>query len=291
MTIHAVPDLAPGVESPRRLARGDDRALQLAIRAVEDARSDKRRALALRDLATVATQNGAATRHAPTKACTPPQKRARCAPTTSGEALTLAPMSESDDLVTIDKWGREFRRTPWQERFWRYVTPGATDACWEWQGARNEHGYGRLARGGKHGGQIKAHRASYEIHHGIDPGNLQVCHRCDNPPCVNPAHLFLGTMEDNLRDAAAKGRTGPQRGTSAAKTRKITDDQVRDLRERVAAGATYAEVAEAFGIGERYAAMLANGYYRHDAGGPLTKRKGGARRAPVITADAALRRL
>jgi hypothetical protein len=71
MTIHAVPDLAPGVESPRRLARGDDRALQLAMRAVEDARSDKRRALALRDLADVAAsvvRSSPAPADAPTRA-------------------------------------------------------------------------------------------------------------------------------------------------------------------------------------------------------------------------------
>lgn len=91
------------------------------------------------------------------------------------------------------------------ELFWTRVTKG--ESCWEWQGNRNRLGYGvirvepgRLAR------RVLTHRFSWELHNGPIPSGLFVCHRCDNPPCVNPAHLFLGTMRDNTRDMMAKGR-------------------------------------------------------------------------------------
>lgn len=174
----------------------------------------------------------------------------------------------SDTLATISAMG--VAPTPWQERFWRYLTPGAHGDCWEWQGARNSHGYGRLNSGGKNGRTIKAHRASYEIHHGVAPGDMDVCHHCDNPPCCNPAHLFLGDAATNAQDMARKGRAPAQNG-QVLKIQRITDGQVIDLRERAAAGESYEELGAAFGIAAKYAGMIANGRFRAQAGGPLTK--------------------
>lgn len=75
--------------------------------------------------------------------------------------------------------------------------------CLEWQGSRLKQGYGSFGRKGKRGG---VHRLAYEIVFGAFPSELQVCHKCDNPPCLNPDHLFLGTNEDNQNDKIAKGR-------------------------------------------------------------------------------------
>jgi hypothetical protein len=81
------------------------------------------------------------------------------------------------------------------------------DGCWVWSRARHKQGYGKVAfkRAGKtrHTG---AHRAAYEVFVGAIPAGLYVLHRCDNPPCINPAHLFAGTALDNMLDAKAKGR-------------------------------------------------------------------------------------
>lgn len=91
-----------------------------------------------------------------------------------------------------------------ESRFWSRVRKGS--ACWEWVGARHTGGYGAISVNGH---QERAHRVSWMIHHGEIPDGLWVLHRCDNPPCVNPAHLFVGSDADNLSDAIAKGRRLP----------------------------------------------------------------------------------
>lgn len=84
------------------------------------------------------------------------------------------------------------------------------NGCWEWQRARNKLGYGNVGHAGK---TWLSHRLAYMLHHKIDLGDLIVCHRCDNPPCINPDHLFLGTKKDNARDMADKGRISQQKRT------------------------------------------------------------------------------
>jgi hypothetical protein len=130
-------------------------------------------------------------------------------------------------------------------RFWSRVEVSDPDACWLWQGATNTNGYGHLARGRT---MYQAHRLSWTIHNGPIPDRMCVLHRCDVPRCVNPAHLWIGTQTDNMRDRDQKGRVA--RGVSHHRAR-LTEDQVRDIRAKHATGDyTYDTLAAMFGVGE-----------------------------------------
>ena len=93
-----------------------------------------------------------------------------------------------------------------KDRFWSHVKKGKQDECWLWLGPLDHYGYGKINRGGWHGKTLKAHRVSWEFANGLIPSGMCVLHHCDNPRCVNPAHLFLGTHGDNARDRERKHR-------------------------------------------------------------------------------------
>jgi hypothetical protein len=111
-----------------------------------------------------------------------------------------------------------------------------SEGCWEWSAARSHYGYGKLTYLGR---SRIAHRMAWEFAFGPIPAGLFVLHHCDNPPCVRPDHLFLGTQADNIRDKISKGRgRGPTlaRVGEANGRAKLNSEQVRTIRERYAAG-------------------------------------------------------
>lgn len=98
--------------------------------------------------------------------------------------------------------------TEQRERFDRLAPCGAPDACWPWQGPRNSKGYGQFRLGTKRPHRaVTASRVAWSLSHGRDfPAGMLACHSCDNPPCVNPAHIWPGTHQQNVDDMYAKGR-------------------------------------------------------------------------------------
>ena len=93
-----------------------------------------------------------------------------------------------------------------EDRFFDRVIPEPNSGCWLWEGSQIRGGYGVISLGGRDGANISAHRASMIIHGHVLPHGSIVLHKCDNPPCVNPDHLTIGTQSDNMRDMVAKGR-------------------------------------------------------------------------------------
>jgi hypothetical protein len=138
------------------------------------------------------------------------------------------------------------------ERFWKKVRK--SDGCWIWTGGTANRGYGVIGCEDNPRKQMHAHRASWIIHFGPIPEGQQVCHQCDNPPCVKPDHLFLGTQAENLADASKKKRLVGNRGAFKGESNlqaKLTEDSVRDIRRRYALGGiTQGALALEFGVSE-----------------------------------------
>lgn len=142
-------------------------------------------------------------------------------------------------------------------RFWKNVDrSGGPDACWLWMGYICENGYGIVSIKGK---GYKAHRVSYFIEHGRIDNDRFVLHRCDVRNCVNPAHLFLGTPEDNSQDAVSKGRNTKLYGERNGKA-KLTRADVFAMRRICERGGVYQKtVAKQFGVSEATVSYVVHG--------------------------------
>ena len=107
-------------------------------------------------------------------------------------------------------------------RFWSKINPPNNDEdCWEWNQYRDKNGYGTFYF---NGGSMKAHRFVYELYNGQIPSGLEVCHTCDNPPCVNPDHLVTGTHKENMIDCSKKERMGDRTGDNNANAKLTNED-------------------------------------------------------------------
>ncbi len=133
------------------------------------------------------------------------------------------------------------------------------NGCWEWTGTKVGAGYGRVCFGGRH--QL-SHRLVYRLCVAPVTKTQEVCHNCpggDNPACCNPAHLWVGTHTDNMRDCEAKGRNShPGRRGEQSGTAKLTEVDVREIRRRVAAGENGRVIAEEKGISRTTVSQIAN---------------------------------
>ena len=134
------------------------------------------------------------------------------------------------------------------DRFLLKVDKKGNDDCWEWKASRDKYGYGRLTLKGV---SLKAHRVAWTINNKIEiPQGLHVLHKCDNPPCCNPNHLFLGDARDNSIDMVEKGRgkTSDQTGEANGNS-KLTESDVVEIRRLYSSGQyTYKELASQFNV-------------------------------------------
>jgi HNH endonuclease len=154
------------------------------------------------------------------------------------------------------------RNVTMEERFWFYVDKRSDDECWEWQGRRSKKGYGTF-RADDHRRTVGAHRISWEIHNGplpiYDGNNGVVMHSCDNPPCVNPAHLHLGTNAENTAHMIEAGRANFGWLPGKHPLAKLTEEQVREIRQRYADGETSRELGNEYGVHQDTITNLAAG--------------------------------
>lgn len=140
-------------------------------------------------------------------------------------------------------------------RFWDKVNKGSVDDCWEYLGRLNHDGYGQFDH---HNTASVAHRFSWELSFGKIPDGIYVCHKCDNPSCVNPNHLFLGTQKDNMEDMVKKGRGADKRGRKNGKS-VVNESIVREIRVLYSNGWSYQKIADNFGVSNGCVNHIING--------------------------------
>lgn len=135
------------------------------------------------------------------------------------------------------------------QRFWDKVNKNTENGCWEWTASLTKiGGYGRFKHNRK---IIRAHRLSYELNYGKFDETLFVCHKCDNPKCVNPDHLFLGTSQDNMDDMIKKGRNsngnpiGENNGNS-----RLSENNILNIKKLIKKGLSNKKIADMYNVSD-----------------------------------------
>lgn len=136
------------------------------------------------------------------------------------------------------------------------------NGCHEFTGNRDENGYGRIRRGDR---LVRLHRAKWELCYGEIPPGMCVCHKCDNPPCINQNHLSLGSHQDNMKDRSAKGRCASATG-SQNNSAKLTESDVVVIKQRIASGEACYAIARDYSVSGEAILRIKNGHsWRHVA--------------------------
>lgn len=135
----------------------------------------------------------------------------------------------------------------WQERLWSNIKLAPGESCWEWKKYRNQKGYGRTSREDR---LYLAHRLAYESANGPIPEGLDVLHKCDNPPCCRPDHLFTGTNDQNVKDRQSKGRSSKKSINRGEKNgmSKFSPSQVQEIRTLASQGLSTHQIAKRYGV-------------------------------------------
>jgi hypothetical protein len=172
-------------------------------------------------------------------------------------------------------YSRDFVPERFEREFWKKYEV-KENGCWEWTALRSKLGYGRVCLwlGSKKHKYTSAHRVAWQLKNGEIPDGLFVCHSCDNPPCMNPSHLFLGTPKDNAQDSVRKGRlhfgntngawTQPEkrpRGEDNGRHR-YKDETLKSFLRDYLAGTAVRPLARKYGITYSHAYRIANGELR-----------------------------
>jgi hypothetical protein len=144
-------------------------------------------------------------------------------------------------------------------RLWRRVSNLGGDGCWEWTGPKKKFGYGQIWW---HGKVCAPHRLVFEAKNGPIPEGMVVCHACDNPACVRPSHLWLGTQADNVRDATTKGRMGTKRRGLDHPRGKLSNEDVGVIQAHIANGGRQIDMVHRFNVSASLVSSIVSGRRR-----------------------------
>jgi hypothetical protein len=140
------------------------------------------------------------------------------------------------------------------DRFEEKMDVDPATGCWIWNANKYRDGYGQIKFCGK---PVRAHRLAWELYFGPVPRNMQVLHQCDVPLCVNPAHLFLGTHQDNMRDKVKKGRQA--KGEQNGGGNKLTTNDVRKIKRDLSEGVSQRGIAKKFNVSQAMVSLINTG--------------------------------